>query len=394
MRYNRDPMSAEKPLRSRRELLAGIAGTVAVSAFGPACKRRQSGITVGLYCSLTGAQADFGISTKNGASLAFDEVNGRGGLLGQQLRLVAEDTRGDSNEATSAVTRLIDREGVVAVLGEIASTLSLAGGRVCQRRHIPMVSPSSTNPAVTQLGDYVFRVCFIDPFQGDVMARFAKNSLHFERVAIFKDQAAAYSVGLADAFRQSFTRIGGTVVDEQVYRSGETHFSAQITSMLGHQPQAIFVPGYYTEVALIAREARGAGFQGRFLGGDGWSGPSITQNDDDKLVGDFFSEGFAPEGATTPVAQDFVRRYRERYHTDPNGLAALGYDAALVLFDAIRRAGSAEPARIRAALAATRDVQGATGVITLNENRDAVKSAVILEVTSNGFRYHQTVAPQ
>lgn len=370
-----------------------MTGSLLAGALAPACKRKREGISVGLYCSLTGAQADFGISTRNGVTLAFDEVNGRGGLLGQQLRLVAEDTRGDSNEATSAVTRLIDRENVVAVIGEIASTLSLAGGRVCQRRRIPMVSPSSTNPAVTQVGDHVFRVCFIDPFQGEVMARFARNNLHFDRVAIFKDQASAYSVGLAEAFRRSFTGFGGTVVDEQAYRSSETHFSAQITSILSHQPQAIFVPGYYTEVALIAREARGAGFTGRFLGGDGWSGPSLTQNDDDKLVGDFFSEGFAPEGATTPVAQDFVRRYRERYRADPNGLAALGYDAALVLFDAIRRAGSAEPARIRAALATTRNVQGATGVITLNEQRDAVKAAVILEVTPNGFRYHQTVNP-
>ncbi len=281
----------------------------------------------------------------------------------------------------------------MAVLGEIASTLSLAGGRVCQRRRIPMVSPSSTNPAVTQVGDYIFRVCFIDPFQGEVMARFARNTLHYDRVAVFKDQASAYSVGLAEAFRASFTRLGGTVVDEQSYRSGDTHFSAQITSILGRQPQGIFLPGYYTEVALVAREARGAGFQGRFLGGDGWSGASLTQNDDNKLVGDFFSEGFAPEGATTPVAQDFVRRYVARFHSEPNGLAALGYDAALVLFDAIRRAGSAEPTRIRAALATTRNVAGATGVITLNEQRDAVKSAVILEVGPDNFRYHQTVNP-
>ncbi|MFO0649631.1 MAG: ABC transporter substrate-binding protein [Polyangiales bacterium] len=379
--------------RSRREVLTGAAGALFAGAFAEACKQKRNGISVGLYCSLTGSQADFGISTRNGVTLAFEELNAQGGLLGQQLRLVAEDTRGDSNEATSAVTRLIDREGVVAVLGEIASTLSLAGGRVCQRKHIPMISPSSTNPSVTQVGDHIFRVCFIDPFQGDVMARFAKNTLHFDRVALFRDQASAYSMGLADAFQVSFRRLGGTIVDDQSYRSGDTHFSAQITSMLGHQPQGIFVPGYYTEVALIAREARGAGFAGRFLGGDGWSGPSLTQNDDDKLVGDFFSDAFAPEGASGPIPSSFLRKYRERFHTDPNGLAALGYDSALVLFDAIRRAGSAEPARIRAALATTRNVQGATGSITLNEQRDAVKSAVILEVTAGGFRYNQTVNP-
>lgn len=393
MGYNRREIMTKQPQRSRREILAGAVG--ALGALGAGCKRAQAnGITVGLYCSLSGANADFGTMTQKGVALAFDEVNQAGGLLGQRLRLVEADTRGESNEATSAVTHLIEREHVVAVIGEIASTLSLAGGRVCQRRRIPMISPSSTNPAVTAVGDHIFRVCFIDPFQGDVMARFAKSTLNFDRVAIFKDQASAYSVGLAEAFRASFARVGGQVVDEQAYRAGETHFSAQLGSILGHQPQAIFVPGYYTEVALIAREARGQGFTGRFLGGDGWSGPSLTQNDDDKLVGDFFSDGFAPEGASTDVARSFVQRFKSRYGADPNGLAALGYDAALVLFDAIRRANSAEPARIRAALATTRDVHGATGDITLNERRDAVKGAVILRVTESGFRFHQRVEAQ
>jgi branched-chain amino acid transport system substrate-binding protein len=377
---------------SRRDLLAGLAAAASVSALG--CKSKREGITVGLYCSLTGPQADFGISTRRGVEMAFDELNRAGGVLGQRIRLAVEDTRGDASEATSAVTRLIDREGAMAIVGEIASTLSLAGGRVCQRRHIPMISPSSTNPSVTEIGDYVFRVCFIDPFQGRVMAQFAKSTLHFDRVAIFKDEAAAYSVGLAQAFREAFTSMGGTVTTEQSYRSSETHFSAQLATILGTNPQAIFVPGYYTEVALIAREARGAGFQGKLLGGDGWSGPSLTQNDDDKLVGDYYSAGFAPEGATTPVGRDFVRNFKARYSLDPNDMGALGYDASKVLFDAIRRAGSADPARVRAALASTRDFQGATGSITLDAQRNAVKSAVILEVQSNATRFHETVNPQ
>jgi branched-chain amino acid transport system substrate-binding protein len=246
---------------------------------------------------------------------------------------------------------------------------------------------------VTQIGDYIFRVCFLDPFQGEVMARFAKNSLHVSRVAIFKDQGSAYSTGLADAFRRSFTALGGQVVDEQAYRESDTHFSAQISSMLARQPEALFVPGYYAQLALIAREVRGAGFRGRMLGGDGWSSNTLTQNDDDKLVGDFYSEGFAPEGATTPVAQRFVQKYREKNRVEPNGLAALGYDAALVMFDAIRRSNSTDPARIKAALATTRGLQGATGTITLNAQRDAVKSAVILEVRENSVRYRETVNP-
>ena len=376
---------------TRRELLQGATAAALAGTLG--CKKKSNGITVGLYLSLTGNMADFGVSTRNGVNIALEEVNAAGGLLGQQVRAVAEDTRGDSNEAASAVTRLIDREHVCGVIGEVASSLSLAGGRICQRRGIPMISPSSTNPAVTQIGDNVFRVCFLDPFQGEVMARFAKNSLHVSRVAIFKDQGSAYSTGLADAFRRSFTALGGQIVDEQAYRESDTHFSAQISSMLARQPEALFVPGYYAQLALIAREVRGAGFQGRMLGGDGWSSNTLTQNDDDKLVGDFYSEGFAPEGATTPVAQRFVQKYREKNRVEPNGLAALGYDAALVMFDAIRRANSAEPARIKAALATTRGVQGATGTITLNAQRDAVKSAVILEVRENSVRYRETVNP-
>ena len=376
---------------TRRELLQGATAAALAGTLG--CKKQNHGITIGLYLSLTGNMADFGVSTRNGVNIALEEVNAAGGLLGQQVRAVAEDTRGDSNEAASAVTRLIDREHVCGVIGEVASSLSLAGGRICQRRGIPMISPSSTNPAVTQIGDNVFRVCFLDHFQGEVMARFAKNSLHVSRVAIFKDQGSAYSTGLADAFRRSFTALGGQIVDEQSYRESDTHFSAQISSMLARRPESLFVPGYYAQLALIAREVRGAGFQGRMLGGDGWSSNTLTQNDDDKLVGDFYSEGFAPEGATTPVAQRFVQKYREKNRVEPNGLAALGYDAALVLFDAIRRANSAEPARIKAALATTRGVQGATGTITLNAQRDAVKSAVILEVRENSVRYRETVNP-
>ncbi|MEI8259305.1 MAG: ABC transporter substrate-binding protein, partial [Deltaproteobacteria bacterium] len=261
--------------------LGATAGLLIGAGLGIAgCKRRHEGITIGLYASMTGSQAAFGFATRNGAGLAIDEINAAGGLLGQRIRFVVEDTRGDSNEAASAVTRLIDREGAIGVLGEIASSLSLSGGRVAQRRHIPMISPSSTNATVTQVGDYIFRVCFIDPFQGAVMATYARQR-GFTRVAIFKDQGSAYSTGLAEAFRVGFTRMGGQVVDQQSYRSSDSHFSAQLGSILGQHPDAIFVPGYYTEVALIAREARGLGFRGIFMGGDGWDAPALYANDDD-----------------------------------------------------------------------------------------------------------------
>lgn len=379
---------------SRRDLLVGSAGALGASALaGTGCRKHRDAITLGLYAALTGSMADFGAAARNGVMLATEEINARGGVLGRPLYIAIEDTRGDSAEAATAVLRLIHIEGAVGILGEIASSLSLAGGRICQRYRIPMVSSASTNPAVTSLGDCVFRVCFIDPFQGDVMARFARNTLGFTRVAIFKEQGSAYAVGLADAFRAAFARVGGTIVTEQAYRSGDTHFSAQLSTILALNPEAIFAPGYYTEAALIAREARGQGFRGRFMGGDGWSSPSLVQNDDNQLVGDFYSVGFAPDGATTDVARNFARRFQQRYGYAPNDLAALAYDSVLAMTQAITRAGSAVPERIRAELARTRNLDGATGLISLNEHRDAVKSAVILEVHENSADYRTTVNP-
>jgi len=369
-----------------------LVGLVVSGLALPGCKRRAAGVTLGLFVSTTGSEAEFGRSTRAGVELAIDEINQQGGLFGHPVRLVVEDTRGDSTEATNAVSRLIDRERVDGILGEVASTLSLAGGRVAQRRRVPMISPSSTNEAVTQIGNFVFRVCFIDPFQGAVMASFAR-SRGITKVAIFKDQSSAYSLGLAAAFRTTFERMGGQIVDEQSYRNTDTHFSAQLGSSLAHQPDAIFVPGYYTQVALIAREARGIGFRGPFLGGDGWDAPALHQNDDDALVGSFFSESFAPDHPSTPRGQSFVQRYRDRFHTEANGLAALGYDSALVMLDAMRRAGSADHERVRDAIASTRDFLGATGTTTLDANRNAVKSAVVLSVEANGFRFDQTIEP-
>ncbi len=379
---------------SRRNIIEAMALAPLASA-ATACKKKNNGIVIGAYLSMTGGEAEFGISTRNGIQIAIDEINAAGGLLGQQVRLVVEDDRGDSTEAASAVTRLIDREGVSVIIGEVASSLSLSGGRVAQRRQIPMVSPSSTNEDVTRVGDYIFRVCFIDPYQGAVMARFAKElqvgGAAVQKVAIFRDEASAYSTGLARSFRETFTRLGGEIVDEQSYRKGDTHFSAQLSGMVAKNPHAMFVPGYYTEVALIAREARAAGFTGPMLGGDGWDAPALFRNDDDKLVGSFFSEGFAPDHPTTAVGQRFVTAYSQKYHADANGLAALGYDAMIVSAAAIRRANSKEGPAVRAALAATRDVEGATGRISIDAERNAVKGAVILEVRENAFRFHRAI---
>jgi branched-chain amino acid transport system substrate-binding protein len=349
-------------------------------------------IVLGHYGSLTGNTAHFGQDTDKAIRLAVDEQNAAGGLLGKQIRVVTLDDRGDSAEAANAVSRLIDVEKVHALIGEVSSSLSLAGGRVAQRRKIPMVSPSSTNPKVTQVGDYIFRVCFLDPFQGKVMADFARDTLKFERVAIFKDVKNDYSIGLADAFRAAFTARGGQIVSEQSFSAGDTDFSAQLTTIKAANVQGIYVPGYYAEVGAIARTAQRLGLKVPLMGGDGWDAPDLFKIGGDALDGSFFSNHFAPDAAS-PKSQKFVAAFKAKYNQEPTGLGALGYDAAIVLFDAIGRAGKTDPQSIRDALAATKNFETVSGTISINKDRDPIKSAVILAIEGGKAKYRATVAP-
>jgi len=349
-------------------------------------------IRIGHFASMTGGTAHFGQDTDKAAHLAVDEANATGGVLGKKVKLITLDDRGDSAEAANAVTRLIDVEKVNAILGEVASSLSLAGGRVVQRRGIPMVSPSSTNPKVTEVGDFIFRVCFIDPFQGKVMANFARKNLKFDKVAILKDVKNDYSIGLADAFKQAFTGQGGTIALEQSYSQGDTDFSAQITAIKGSGAQAIFVPGYYAEVGAIARTAQRLGVKVPLMGGDGWDAPDLYKIGGDALEGSYFSNHFALD-MVTPKAQKFIADFKAKYGQEPTGLGALGYDAAAVLFDAMKRAGSVEPKAVRDALAATKDYEGVTGKITIDPQRNAQKSAVVLKITGGKSKFESVVEP-
>lgn len=357
------------------------------------CKKSDSGeLIVGHYASLTGSTAHFGQDTDKAVKLAIDQVNQAGGVNGRKLKVVTLDTRGDSAEAANAVSRLIDVEKAIAVIGEVASSLSLSGGRVAQRQKIPMVSPSSTNPKVTQVGDYVFRVCFLDPFQGRVMATFARKNLKLERVAILRDIKNDYSIGLADAFKAGFTAAGGTIAAEQSYSQGDTDFSAQLTAIKSTNAQAMFVPGYYSEVGAIARTAQRLGLQMPLLGGDGWDAPDLVKIAGTALNGSYFSNHFALDAAA-PLAQKFVADFKSKYGQAPTGLGALGYDAAAVLADAIKRAGSNDPSAIRDALAKTKDFQGVSGTITIDKDRNAQKSAVVIKVEDGKFKYETTVEP-
>ncbi|MFZ5895905.1 MAG: ABC transporter substrate-binding protein [Myxococcota bacterium] len=376
-------------LIARRRVLS----LVAVSALAlAACKREGSSeIVIGHYASLTGSTAHFGQDTDKALRLLVEDVNKAGGVNGKQIKVVTLDTRGDSAEAANAVSRLIDVEKVQAIIGEVASSLSLAGGRVAQRRKIPMISPSSTNPKVTEVGDYIFRVCFLDPFQGKVMATFARTNLKLDKVAILRDVKNDYSIGLADAFKAAFTAAGGAIAAEQSYSQGDTDFSAQVTAIKGSGAQAIFVPGYYSEVGAIARTAARLGLAVPLLGGDGWDAPDLVKIGGDALNGSYFSNHFAPDAAS-PKAQKFVTDFKAKYGQEPTGLGALGYDAGGVLVEALR-AGGSDPAKLRDRLAAVKDFEGVTGKISIDSGRNAQKSAVVLKIESGKPKYEATIAP-
>jgi branched-chain amino acid transport system substrate-binding protein len=362
------------------------------SASGEAASASSTEIVVGHFASMTGNTAHFGQDTDKAVRLAVDEANAAGGVLGKKVRVVTLDDRGDSAEAASAVTRLIDVEHVSALLGEVSSSLSLAGGRVAQRRKIPMISPSSTNPRVTEVGEYIFRVCFLDPFQGKVMATFARTNLKFDKVAILKDVKNDYSIGLADAFKQAYTKMGGTIVAEQSYSAGDTDFSAQVTAIKSTRAQALYVPGYYSEVGAIARTAERLGVKVPLMGGDGWDSPDLYKIGGTALEGSYFSNHSAPEGAT-PKAKKFVEDFTKKYGQPPTSLGALGYDAAGVLLDALKRAGKTDPATLRDAIAATKDFEGVSGTITIDAARNAEKSAVVIKITGGAAKYETTVTP-
>lgn len=373
-----------------RALLAGL---LAAAALLPSC-RRSSGdeILIGEYGSLTGTTATFGQSTDNAIQLAFDEINAAGGLLGKKVKVLVEDDQSKPEEAATAVTKLINQNHVVAMLGEVSSSRSLAAAPICQANGVPMISPSSTNPRVTQVGDYIFRVCFIDPFQAEVGARIAWETLKLKKVAILSDVRNDYSVGLQTFFRQHFKQLGGEIVAEQSYSEGDSDFRAQLTQIKSANPEAIYVPGYYTEVATIARQARELGIAVPLIGGDGWDSPRLWEIGGEALNGCYFSNHYSVDDPA-PAVQKFVADYRKRYNQTPDALAALGYDAARILADAITRAGATSGDKIRDALAATKSFQGVTGQITINAERNAVKPAVVLKIENGKFVYVDTIKP-
>jgi branched-chain amino acid transport system substrate-binding protein len=374
----------------RSAIRIAMTGAVLLGLAGCGPSGSADTIRVGHFASLTGDTATFGRSTDAGMRLAIDEINGAGGVLGKPIDLVTEDDRSVTEEARTAAQKLIQRDAVVALLGEVASSRSLAAAPEAQRASIPMISPGSTNPRVTEVGDYIFRGCFIDPFQGSVMARFAREELKAKKLAILFDFKQDYSVGLAQFFRETLQKQGAELVADERYSSGDIEFRAQLTTIRAGNPDAIFVPGYYTEVGLIAKQARELGITVPLLGGDGWDSEKTIEIGGSAVEGYYFSTHYAAD-SDDPKVQEFVERYRQKYSQTPDAMAALGYDTVRILADALTRAGTTEGPKLRDAIAATSGFAGVTGKISMDAQRNARKDAVVLKIEGGKFKYFRTV---
>jgi branched-chain amino acid transport system substrate-binding protein len=371
-------------------------------------------IVIGEYGSLTGTAATFGISTKEGIELATNEQNSKGGIGGVQIRVVVEDDQSKPEEAATAVSKLLSSDHPVAVLGEVSSSRSLAAAPLLQRAGVPMVTPSSTNEKVTQVGDFIFRVCFIDPFQGEAIAKFAYNDKAIRKAAILRDVKNDYSVGLANVFTRSFTGMGGEIVGDEAYSEGDFDFKAQLSSLIAKSPDAMILTGYYTEVARIAVQARELGYAGIFLGGDGWDSETLVANGKEAILGAYYTNHYSVDDPD-PAVQAFISKYEAVYHKKPDGLAALGYDAAKILYLSMEDVakdpamaaafadrstvpateGTRKAAReaLRDRLARVENYPGVTGTITIDKDRNATKPAVVVEVTKDGPKFVSKIVP-
>ncbi len=380
-------------------LIATVVPAVSCDNLGPevsgvAAKDDGSGpILVGHYASLTGSEATFGQGTDQAIRIAVEERNARGGVRGRPIKLITLDDASKAAEAGTVVTRLITEYHVDAILGEAASASSLAGGRVAQRYGVPMITPSSVATAITQLGDRISRVCFMNSFQGYAVAKFARDTLQATRVGILYDQASAYSTDLAGEFRKSFTALGGTIATSQAYTGGDVNLSAQLQSLKDSNLQAIFLPGYYTDAGNYSIQARKIGITVPILGGDGWDSPKLAELGGPAMEGNYYATHYAFD-EDLPAVRGFVATFKAHYGAGPDALDALGYDAANVLFAAMDRATSLGGAELARAIAGTKDFAGVTGRITLDEGRNPVKSAVIIQVKNGQPHFVARVEPR
>jgi branched-chain amino acid transport system substrate-binding protein len=374
----------------RRELLAGVA-TSALFSFS-CSRKRDDEIVVGAYLSLSGPDSTFGADTKEGIELATEEQNAAGGVRGRKIKILYEDDKSTTQEASQKVRQLIDRDHVVALLGEAASSRSLAGGLIANTSHVPMITPSSTAVEVTQGREWVFRTCFTDDQQGRAAARFVREEMKKTKIGIFFSAQDTYSSGLAKSFREELVRLGGKIVIDKGYPKGETAFRTFLSELKAAEPEIIFVPSYYTEMVLVARQAKELGMPGTmFVGGDGWDSTNLLEGAGAELEGAYFTNHYAPD-VPWESAKKFLEAFRRKFRHDPAGGSAQGYDAARMLFAAIGRATEIAPGPIRDALASTKDFQGATGSMTVDKDRNVEKPIVVVQIRQKRFSYATQLA--
>src|ERR1044072_2676424 len=396
---SKKPISVSKSHKLRTAVLPIV---IVALALAFSCSRpgeddttaNHSTIKIGYFGDLTGPTFNFGQSAINGVLMAASEINQAGGINGRKIDVVIEDDKGSPEEAARLTAKLIDQDKVVAIIAGGPSGNSRAAGPKAQSSHVPMISPSSTDPAVTQTGNYIFRACFVDTFQGEVMASFAVNTLKAHKAAILTDFNSPYSKGLTDYFKLSFAKFGGRIVSKQSYTQGDADFKGQLSSIRATEPDVIYIQGYYGDVAIIAKQARMIGLTQPLLGGDGWDAPERWQLGGDALNGSYISTHYSVDDPS-PAIQSFVEAYKHRYgNLLPDAHAALAYDAARILFDAITRGGVSDNARLRDALAQTKNFPGVTGIINIDANRNAVKPAVVLKLLDLKSIYQETIQPE
>ena len=355
-------------------------------------KMNENEILLGSYSSNTGATATFGIYQLRGLEMAVEEINAKGGINGKKIKLLNYDNKSNNDETLAVVNRLITQDKVVAILGEATSGRSKIGAQVAQQYKIPMLTSSATNPDVTKVGNYIFRACFIDPFQGMVMAKFMTENLKMKKAAILRDIKSDYSVGLSDNFAEKLKAMGGEIVADLSYQEGDIDFKSQLTSIKGKNPDAIFVPGYYGEVALIAKQLQELNMKQPMLGGDGWSSPDLFKIAKEAINGHYFSNHYTTE-STDPKTVEFVKAFKTKYNETPDVMAALAYDSVYMMADALKNLKTITSESIRDELAKIKDFHGVTGKMSMDANRDAVKSAVVVKVQGEEYKFITEIAP-
>ncbi len=344
-------------------------------------------IKVGHLASLTGNEATFGQSAEKGIRIALDEINKAGGILGKQVEVITVDDQSKNQEVNNCMVKLTQKDQVCAVIGEIASSNTMAAAPEAQSSKVPLVTPGSTNPLVTQKGDYIFRICYTDDYQGRAIAGFAAKRLGLKRAVTMTDQTSAYSLSLTDEFKKVFEKEGGQVLLDVSYKKQDSEYNAQINQALAAKPDVLVLTGYYTNVPNIIQTARKAGFSGVCVGGDGWDSDELYKMGGKALDDCYFTNHYSPDDPD-PRIKEFLDKFKAKHNgAVPDAMAVLGYDAAMVVFDAIKRAGAAEGPKIRDALAQTSGFKGVSGDITIDANRNAKDKKIMIVGVKDGKQF-------